>query len=108
MYGALDVGTSALVAYRTNLDVIAGNIAMKDAVRLENGEAVPEGATVADVTYGKGVFWQRIDAKRYNVHRSAQFRIISRNTQFKNILAIRSLIQYSYDRILCLRYNLIF
>lgn len=41
MYGALDVGTSALVAYRTNLDVIAGNIAMKDAVRLENGEAVP-------------------------------------------------------------------
>ncbi len=41
MYGALDISTSALVAYRTRLDVIAGNIAMKDAVRVENGEAVP-------------------------------------------------------------------
>lgn len=41
VYGTLDVSTSALVALRTNLDVIAGNIAMKDAVRIENGEAVP-------------------------------------------------------------------
>ncbi len=41
MYGALDISTSALVAYRTRLDVIAGNIAMKDAIRVENGEAVP-------------------------------------------------------------------
>lgn len=47
MYGALDVGTSALVAYRTNLDVIAGNIAMKDTVRMENGEAVPYRRRVA-------------------------------------------------------------
>lgn len=28
---------------------------------------VPEGATVADVTYGKGVFWKGIDKTRYNV-----------------------------------------
>lgn len=41
MFGVLDVSTSALVAYRTALDVIAGNIAMKDAVRLEGGEAIP-------------------------------------------------------------------
>lgn len=41
MYAALDISTSALTAYRTQLDVIAGNIAMKDAVRIENGEAVP-------------------------------------------------------------------
>lgn len=41
MYGALDISTSALVAYRTRLDVIAGNLAMKDAVRYENGEAIP-------------------------------------------------------------------
>jgi len=41
MFGTLDISTSALTAYRTNLDVIAGNIAMKDAVRFENGEAVP-------------------------------------------------------------------
>lgn len=41
MYGVLAVNTSALVAYRTQLDVVAGNIAMKDSVRFENGEAVP-------------------------------------------------------------------
>jgi flagellar basal-body rod protein FlgC len=41
MYGALDISTSALSAYRTQLDVIAGNLAMKDAVRYEDGEAVP-------------------------------------------------------------------
>ena len=41
MYGVLDVSTSALVAQRTNLDVIAGNLAMKDAMRDENGEATP-------------------------------------------------------------------
>lgn len=31
MYGSLDVSISALVAYRTQLDVVAGNIATKDA-----------------------------------------------------------------------------
>ncbi|MFQ5494024.1 MAG: flagellar basal body rod protein FlgC [Phycisphaerae bacterium] len=41
MYGVLDVGTSALAAYRTQLDVVAGNLAMKDAMRFENGEAIP-------------------------------------------------------------------
>ncbi len=47
MYGVLDTSTSALVAYRTNLDVIAGNIAMKDSVHYENGEAVPYRRRVA-------------------------------------------------------------
>ena len=47
MYGILDTSTSALVAYRTNLDVIAGNIAMKDSMHYENGEAVPYRRRVA-------------------------------------------------------------
>ncbi len=41
MYGTLDISTSALTAYRTQLDVIAGNIAMKDVTHDENGRAVP-------------------------------------------------------------------
>lgn len=42
MYGALSISTSALVAQRTNLDVIAGNIAMKDSMTRDNvGNAVP-------------------------------------------------------------------
>jgi flagellar basal-body rod protein FlgC len=41
MFDALDTSTSALVAYRTQLDVVAGNIAMRDSVRLESGEAIP-------------------------------------------------------------------
>jgi hypothetical protein len=28
---------------------------------------VPEGATVADVTYGKGIFWKRIPPERYRL-----------------------------------------
>ena len=47
MYGVLDVSTSALVAHRTNLDVIAGNIAMKDSMRFENGEPAPYRRQVA-------------------------------------------------------------
>jgi len=47
MYGSLDVSTSALRAYRTQLDVIAGNIAMKDAVRFVDGEAIPYRRRVA-------------------------------------------------------------
>lgn len=29
---------------------------------------VPEGAEVADVTYGKGVFWKKVDTTKYNLH----------------------------------------
>ncbi len=47
MFGVLDISTSALVAYRANLDVIAGNIAMKDAVRMVDGEAIPYRRRVA-------------------------------------------------------------
>ncbi len=28
---------------------------------------VPEGSTVADVTYGKGVFWRKVDLNKYNL-----------------------------------------
>jgi hypothetical protein len=31
---------------------------------------VPEGSYVADVTYGKGVFWKNIDRTKYTVHTS--------------------------------------
>ncbi|MFQ5589959.1 MAG: flagellar basal body rod protein FlgC [Phycisphaerae bacterium] len=48
MYGALNVSTSGLVAQRTNLDIIAGNIAMKDASRRDGfGNAVPYRRRVA-------------------------------------------------------------
>lgn len=38
MYGAFDISTSALVAQRTNMDIIAGNIANKDARDPKTGE----------------------------------------------------------------------
>ena len=41
MFSTLDISTSALVAQRTNLDVIAGNIAMKDVTRDEAGNPSP-------------------------------------------------------------------
>lgn len=28
---------------------------------------VPEGSTIADVTYGKGVFWRKVDLTKYNL-----------------------------------------
>jgi tRNA G10 N-methylase Trm11 len=31
---------------------------------------VPEGSTCADVTYGKGTFWQKVDLKKYNLLKS--------------------------------------
>ncbi|MEK7710737.1 MAG: flagellar basal body rod protein FlgC [Planctomycetota bacterium] len=47
MFGALDTATSALMAQRTNLDVIAGNIAMKDVTRDETGRPIPYRRRVA-------------------------------------------------------------
>ena len=47
MFNALDVSTSALVAHRTQLDVIAGNIAMKDVTRDEAGNPAPYRRRVA-------------------------------------------------------------
>jgi flagellar basal-body rod protein FlgC len=38
MFAALDISTSGLVAQRANLDIIAGNIAAKDARDPETGE----------------------------------------------------------------------
>lgn len=31
---------------------------------------VPDGATIADVTFGKGVFWKRVDTSKYKLHPS--------------------------------------
>jgi flagellar basal-body rod protein FlgC len=47
MFGILDTATSALVAQRTNLDVIAGNIAMRDVSRNASGQAIPYRRKVA-------------------------------------------------------------
>jgi len=47
LYGALDTSTSALTAYRTQLDVIAGNIAMKDVTRDAAGNPIPYRRRVA-------------------------------------------------------------
>ena len=41
MYGSLDVSTSALTAYRTQMDVIAANVAMKDVTQEIDGEVYP-------------------------------------------------------------------
>jgi flagellar basal-body rod protein FlgC len=53
MFGALDTSTSALTAYRTKLDVIAGNIAMKDVTRDEFGNANPYRRRVALLSSGR-------------------------------------------------------
>ena len=54
MFGALDISTSALVAQRTNLDVIAGNLAMKDVTRDEAGNPVPYRRRVPLFAVGAG------------------------------------------------------
>ena len=52
MFGTLDIATSALVAQRANLDVIAGNIAMKDVTRDEAGNPNPYRRRVALLAAG--------------------------------------------------------
>lgn len=54
MYGVLDISTSALVAHRTNLNVIAGNIAMKEITRDEAGRPIPYRRRVALYAPGQG------------------------------------------------------
>ena len=59
MFGALDTSTSGLVTQRTNLDVIAGNIAMREVTRDEKGQPNPYRRHVAlfssgDPTRGPG------------------------------------------------------
>lgn len=53
MYGALDVSTSALKAHRTNLNVIAGNIAMKEVTRDDAGRSIPYRRRVALYAAGR-------------------------------------------------------
>ncbi len=69
MFGALETATSALVAQRTNLDVIAGNIAMKDVTRDEFGNAVPFRRRVA--LFAKGDPSRGNDAAGVHVARIA-------------------------------------
>lgn len=55
MFGSLDISTSALTAYRTQLDVIAGNLAMKDVTRDAAGNPAPYRRHVALFSAGRGV-----------------------------------------------------
>jgi flagellar basal-body rod protein FlgC len=52
MFGALDISTSGLVAQRTRLNVIAGNIANMHATRGPNGEPTPYQRRVALLATG--------------------------------------------------------
>lgn len=54
MNSILDISTSALTAQRARLDVIAGNIATRDATRMENGQAVPYRRRAALLAPGQG------------------------------------------------------
>lgn len=59
MLNLIDISTSALVAQRTNMDVIAGNIAMRESVQWNGTEAIPFRRRVAlmapgDPTRGRG------------------------------------------------------
>ena len=52
MNEVFDIATSALVAQRTRLDVIAGNMANKDVTRNVNGQSVPFRRRVALMAAG--------------------------------------------------------
>ena len=52
MFGSLDISTSALVAQRTRLNVIAGNIASMHVTRGPNGEPTPYRRRVALLASG--------------------------------------------------------
>jgi flagellar basal-body rod protein FlgC len=54
MFGSLDVSTSALVAQRTRMDIIAGNIANAQALRRADGQPGPYQRRVAMFASGDG------------------------------------------------------
>ena len=54
MFGSLDISTSALVAQRTRMDVIAGNIANAQAVQRADGRPGPFQRRIAILTAGDG------------------------------------------------------
>ena len=54
MFGSLDISASALTAHRAQLDVIAGNIAMKDVTRDDSGRAIPYRRRVPLFSVGAG------------------------------------------------------
>ncbi|NOX58266.1 MAG: flagellar basal body rod protein FlgC [Planctomycetes bacterium] len=63
----MDISSSALVAQRTNLDTIAGNIANMQATRDENGDANPYRRRIALFAHGargsgRGAAGVRVDS----------------------------------------------
>lgn len=55
-----------------------------DLLPLIFGLYVPEGSTVADVTYGKGVFWKRIDKRKYKLYATDR-RTLAKRTDFRRL-----------------------
>lgn len=63
-----------LVGYR-NPEIVAAPEVILSASEADNAEIfpnvldlhVPNGSVIADVTYGKGVFWRRVDLDRYTI-----------------------------------------
>ena len=55
MFGSLDISTSALIAQRTRLNVIAGNVANMQATRGPDGQPSPYQRRVALLASGKTV-----------------------------------------------------
>ena len=98
MFSVLDTTTSALVAQRTNLDVIAGNIAMKDVTRDEAGNPVPYRRRVP--LFAEGVSHDRPDAP--GVHVRA---IVEDSTPFQlrwdphHVDAVKEGVQKGYVRV---------
>ena len=52
MFESLDIGASALLAQRTRMDSIAGNVANINTTRNEKGEAIPYRRRVVDFRAG--------------------------------------------------------
>jgi len=52
MFDSLDIGASALLAQRTRMDSIAGNVANINTTRNEKGEAIPYRRRVVDFRAG--------------------------------------------------------
>lgn len=62
--------------------VVGGNAAIFPSILKLH---VPEGSMIADITYGKGVFWKNVDKKKYTLYQSdIQTGIDCRNLPYAN------------------------
>lgn len=75
MIGTYDISASALVAQRTRLDVIAGNIANAHATRQETGEISPYRRRVVTFMTGDGRGGQGVHVDRVMEDFESDFRM---------------------------------